>query len=186
MKLTVTPTPLAGLFQIEPAVHEDARGFFCETWNRRDFEQAGLAGDFVQDNHSKSRRGALRGLHYQQPHPQVKLARVIAGEVFDAVVDVRRGSPTFGRAWWTTLSAANRRMLWIPVGFAHGFVTVSETAEFLYKCSDFYSPADERGILWSDPALAIPWPVKEPLVSAKDAALPKLADVSADAFPTAR
>ncbi len=174
--MKVIPTDFPGLFVLEPVVHEDARGFFFEFYQRRRFEEAGLTADFVQDNHSRSSRGTVRGLHYQEPHAQVKLARVIHGEAFDAVVDIRRGSPTFGKAFWTTLSAANRRMLWIPTGFAHGFCALSEAVEFLYKCSDYYVREDEHGILWNDPQLAIPWPVDRPLLSAKDAAHPRLAD----------
>jgi dTDP-4-dehydrorhamnose 3,5-epimerase len=173
----LVPTAIPGVVVIESDVHEDARGFFTETWHRRRFEEAGLTADFVQDNHSRSRRGALRGLHFQRPHEQVKLARVIAGEVFDVVVDVRKGSPTFGKAVWETLSAANRKQLWIPAGFAHGFLTLSETADFLYKCSDYYSPADEKGVLWNDPALAIPWPLADVVVSEKDRKLPRLAEL---------
>ena len=176
--MKVVATPLAGVFLIEPAVHTDPRGFFMETWHRKRFAEAGLDSEFVQDNHSKSTRGALRGLHFQQPHAQVKLVRVVQGEVFDACVDVRRGSPTFGQAYWTTLSAENRRQMWIPAGFAHGFVTTSETAEFVYKCSDFYSQKDERGVRWNDPALAIPWPIADPIVTNKDATLPLLRDLT--------
>lgn len=176
--MKVVATPLAGVFLIEPAVHADSRGFFMETWHRKRFAEAGLESDFVQDNHSRSNRGALRGLHFQEPHAQVKLVRVVQGEVFDVCVDVRRGSPTFGKAYWATLSAENRTQMWIPAGFAHGFVTTSETAEFVYKCSDFYSAKDERGIRWNDPALAIPWPVKDPIVSKKDESLPFLKDLT--------
>ena len=176
--MKVVATPLAGVFLIEPAVHTDPRGFFMETWHRKRFAEAGLDSEFVQDNHSRSTRGALRGLHFQQPHAQVKLVRVVQGEVFDACVDVRRGSPTFGQAYWTTLSAENRRQMWIPAGFAHGFVTTSETAEFVYKCSDFYSQKDERGVRWNDPALAIPWPIADPIVTNKDATLPLLRDLT--------
>lgn len=176
--MKVVATPLAGVFLIEPAVHEDARGFFMETWHRKRFAEAGLDSDFVQDNHSRSTRGALRGLHFQDPHAQVKHVRVVQGEVFDVCVDVRRGSPTFGKAFWATLSAENRTQMWIPAGFAHGFVTTSETAEFVYKCSDFYSAKDEKGIRWNDPSLAIPWPVKDPIVSTKDQSLPYLRDLT--------
>jgi dTDP-4-dehydrorhamnose 3,5-epimerase len=169
------PTGLPGVVLIEPTVHADARGFFYESYRKDLFAANGLTTELVQDNHSKSARGTLRGLHWQaEPHAQVKLCRATAGEVFDVVVDVRTGSPTFGKWTSATLSAENKRMIWIPAGFAHGFQVTSDTAEFLYKTSDFYSPADERGVLWSDPSLAIPWPIKDPIVSSKDAKLPAL------------
>lgn len=177
------PTELPGLVVVEPTVHGDDRGMFMETWHRRRFAEAGLEAEFVQDNHSRSRKGALRGLHYQHPRGQVKLCRVIAGEVFDVCVDVRRGSPTFGKVSCTTLSAENHRMLWIPAGFAHGFYVLGENTEFVYKCSDFYAPETERGILWNDPALAIPWPAGTPVLSPKDAAHPRLADVPPEHLP---
>ena len=159
---------------IEPRVFEDERGFFFEAWNERTFAEAGLETRFVQDNHSRSARGTLRGLHFQlPPHEQGKLVRVVRGEVFDVAVDVRRGSPRFGSWAGFRLSEANRRMAWIPPGFAHGFYVLSEVADFLYKCTDFYSSADERTIRWDDPDLAIDWPLIEgcpPVLSAKDAA----------------
>lgn len=161
-------TDLPGVVVVEPSAPEDVRGWFMETYHRQRFAAAGLAAEFVQDNHSRSSRGTLRGLHFQHPHGQVKLLRVVRGEVFDACVDVRQGSPTFGRAFWTTLSEENRRQLWVPAGFAHGFCVVSESADLVYKASDFYSPGDERGISWDDPALGIPWPVERPLLSARD------------------
>ena len=176
-------TRLAGLVLLAPAVHGDERGFFMETFREETWAEHGVTGPFVQDNHSRSVRGTLRGLHFQYPHGQVKLVRVVRGEVFDACVDVRRGSPTFGRAFWTVLSDENRRQMWIPAGFAHGFCVLSETADFVYKCSDFYSPADDRGILWNDPSLGIPWPAQDPLVSAKDARLPRLAEVTFELPP---
>lgn len=181
--MNVVPTPLAGLFVIEPKVHADERGSFSETWRADRFAAAGLTAEFVQDNESLSKRGVLRGLHYQHPNGQLKLCRVTKGEVFDAVVDLRRGSPTFGKSFTTTLSATNARQLWIPAGFAHGFCALTDEATFLYKVTTTYSPGDERGILWSDPALGIAWPIASPLVSAKDAALPRLADVAASALP---
>ncbi len=155
---------------IQPRVFEDERGFFLESYQKERFTKAGLPFEFVQDNHSFSRQGVLRGLHYQIQQPQGKLVRVIAGEVFDVAVDIRRSSPTFGR--WTSaiLSAANHTILWIPPGFAHGFFVLSEQAEVLYKATDYYAPQWERTILWNDPALAIDWPVgPTPIVSAKDA-----------------
>ncbi|MET0205173.1 MAG: dTDP-4-dehydrorhamnose 3,5-epimerase, partial [Casimicrobiaceae bacterium] len=164
-----TPTAIPDVILIEPAVFGDARGFFFESWNRRDFEAAGLAVDFVQDNHSRSARNVLRGLHYQIEHAQGKLVRVIAGEVLDVAVDLRKSSPTFGRHVVMTLSGADRRMLWIPPGFAHGFLVLSETAEFLYKTTDYWFPSDERTLLWSDPALNIAWPLDgAPTLAAKD------------------
>jgi dTDP-4-dehydrorhamnose 3,5-epimerase len=176
-------TDLPGVMLVEPTVYEDPRGWFMESYHRERFVEAGLVERLVQDNHSRSVRGTLRGLHFQYPRGQVKLVRVVRGEVFDACVDVRRGSPTFGRAFWTVLSDENRRQMWIPAGFAHGFCVLSETADFVYKCSDFYSAADDRGILWNDPSLGIPWPVQDPLVSEKDARLPRLADVTFELPP---
>ncbi|MDQ2916965.1 MAG: dTDP-4-dehydrorhamnose 3,5-epimerase [Casimicrobiaceae bacterium] len=169
--MRVEPTSLPDVLSIEPGVFEDTRGFFLESWNRRAFLEAGIDADFVQDNHSRSRHGVLRGLHYQIEHAQGKLVRVIAGEVFDVAVDLRRSSPTFGRHVAMNLSADNRRMLFIPPGFAHGFVVVSEVAEFLYKTTDYWYPAHERTLLWNDPALAVAWPEGiEPALAAKDAA----------------
>ena len=153
-------TPLQDAFIIEPTIHGDARGFFLETWNRRTFREMGLDLDFVQDNHSKSRHGILRGLHYQTENTQGKLVRATAGEVFDVIVDMRKSSPTFGRWHGFTLSAENQHMLWVPPGFAHGFYVVSEFAEFLYKCTDYYNPKAEVSLRWDDPSLAIDWPLK--------------------------
>lgn len=170
MKFTATDIP--GLIVIEPKVFADARGFFMETWQEQVFRDHGLDVHFVQDNHSRSARGVLRGLHYQVQRPQGKLVRVVVGEVFDVAVDLRAGSPTFGRWHAERLSADNRKMLWIPPGFAHGFYVLSEMAESLYKCTDFYQPQYERCLKWDDPELAIPWPLMDgesPLVSAKDA-----------------
>ncbi len=177
------PTAIAEVLVIEPAVFGDARGFFYESWNRRAFSAlVGRDVDFVQDNHSASARNVLRGLHYQVRQPQGKLVRVIAGEVFDVAVDVRRSSPTFGRWVGERLSAQNRRMLWVPPGFAHGFVVLSEMAEFLYKATDYYAPEHERSLLWSDPAIGIVWPIRgAPTLKPKDAAAPVLAD--AETYP---
>ena len=180
--MRITPTSIPDVKLIEPEVFGDARGFFFESWNRRDFEAAGVTADFVQDNHSRSQRNVLRGLHYQIEHAQGKLVRVVEGEVFDVAVDLRRSSPRFGRWSSALLSAANRRMLWIPPGFAHGFLVVSDAAEFLYKTTDYWYPQHERSLLWSDPALGIRWPLSgAPLVAAKDAAGRTLAQ--ADAYP---
>ena len=165
------PTAIPDVLLLEPRVFGDARGFFYESWNRRSFAELGIDIDFVQDNHSKSQRNVLRGLHYQIEHAQGKLVRVAAGEVYDVAVDLRRSSPTFGQWVGFTLSASDRRMAWIPSGFAHGFCVTSESAEFLYKTTDYWSPAHERTLLWNDPQLAIPWPLTgEPLLAAKDAA----------------
>lgn len=170
--MKVTATGLAGLTLIEPQVHVDSRGYFFESFNQRMFEEAlGRPMRFVQDNHSLSQRGVLRGLHYQVAHPQGKLVRVISGEVFDVSVDLRRSSPTFGKWYGVILSAENKRSIWIPEGFAHGFLTLSAQAESLYKITDYWSPGDERCIAWNDPDLAIDWPLSTPpILSSKDAA----------------
>jgi dTDP-4-dehydrorhamnose 3,5-epimerase len=172
MPYTVIPTNLPEVLILEPKVFGDARGFFFESFNARDFAQCtGLDVQFVQDNHSKSAQGVLRGLHYQIQHPQGKLVRVTQGEVFDVAVDMRKSSPTFGQWAGVVLSAENKRQLWVPPGFAHGFVVTSESAEFLYKTTDYWYPEFERSLLWSDPALGISWPVQgEPQLAAKDKA----------------
>ena len=177
------PTRIPGVVILEPKVFGDERGFFFESYNRRAFREAtGLDPDFVQDNHSRSARGVLRGLHYQVKRAQGKLVRVVAGEVWDAVVDLRRSSPTFGKWMGVTLSAANRRMLWVPEGFAHGFMVTSDAAEFLYKTTDYYAPEHERSLLWNDPALAIAWPLQgEPILKPGDANGTPLA--RAETFP---
>jgi len=162
-------TALQDAVLIEPTVHGDARGFFLESWNRRTFLDMGLDLDFVQDNHSKSRQGILRGLHYQTENTQGKLVRVTAGEVFDVIVDLRKSSSSFGRWQGFTLSESNRHMLWVPPGFAHGFYVVSESAEFLYKCTDYYNPKADVSLRWDDPMLAINWPLV-------NGALPSLSD----------
>lgn len=167
------PTEIPDVIVVEPRVFGDERGFFLETWERRKFAAAGIDADFVQDNHSASCRHVLRGLHYQLARPQGKLVRVVVGEVFDVAVDLRSTSPTFGKWVGLHLSAENKRILWIPPGFAHGFLTLSERAEFVYKCTDYYDPTSERSLLWNDPKLGIAWPLPAgatPLVSAKDAA----------------
>jgi dTDP-4-dehydrorhamnose 3,5-epimerase len=176
-------TALPGVFVIEPKVFGDERGFFFESFNRRAFAAAvGVDPDFVQDNHSRSRKGVLRGLHYQILQPQGKLVRVVAGEVLDVVVDVRRSSPGFGRAITVRLSAANHRQVWVPPGFAHGFVVLSESADFLYKTTDYYAPQHERAVRWNDPALGIDWEIDfEPTLSAKDRDAPLLVD--AEVYP---
>lgn len=170
--MNIIRTDIPDVLIVEPKVFGDARGFFFESYNQRRFEElTGLSLNFVQDNHSRSARGVLRGLHYQVKQPQGKLVRVIAGEVFDVAVDLRRSSPTFGKSVGVTLSADNHRQLWIPPGFAHGFLVTSDTADFVYKATDYYAPEYERSVLWNDPALAIPWPLQgDPLLSAKDKA----------------
>lgn len=180
--MRVVPTTLPDVLLIEPSVFGDQRGFFFESWNRRAFSEAGVEAEFVQDNHSRSGHNVLRGLHYQIEHAQGKLVRVCAGAVFDVAVDIRRSSPTFGRWVGMELSAENRRMLWIPPGFAHGFLVMSDSAEFLYKTTDYWYPEHERTLLWNEPALAIEWPLDgPPTVAAKDAAGRPLA--SADLYP---
>lgn len=166
--MKVSKTKLEGVLLIEPTVYEDERGFFFESYNFRRYAEHGIRTNFVQDNHSRSVKNTLRGLHYQINPGQDKLVRVIVGEVFDVAVDIRFGSPTFGQWVGYYLSAENKLQMYIPVGFAHGFCVVSEVAEFEYKCSDYYSPQDERGIMWNDPDLGIDWPVKNPILSPKD------------------
>ncbi len=177
--MNVLETALPGVLIIEPKVFGDDRGFFYESWNEREFARAtGVDLRFVQDNHSRSRRGVLRGLHYQIRQPQGKLVRVVRGEVFDVAVDLRRSSPHFGRWFGLSLSEANRRQLWVPPGFGHGFLVVSEFAECLYKTTDYYAPEHERSLLWNDPQVGVDWPLDgiEPLLSAKDAAGVPLAE----------
>ena len=176
--MKIHPTALAEVKLIEPRVFGDDRGFFLESWNARAFAEAGLDLAFVQDNHSRSAKGVLRGLHYQIVEPQGKLVRVTAGAVFDVAVDLRRSSPAFGRWTGHVLSDANKHMLWVPPGFAHGFLVLSDSADFLYKCTSFYAPAHERSLAWDDPAIGIEWPLDgtAPTLSGKDAAAPKLAE----------
>jgi len=166
----ITETRLPGVLLIEPDVFGDHRGYFMESWNRRRYGEAGLDRDFVQDNLSLSRRGILRGLHYQWPQPQGKLVQVLQGAVFDVAVDIRRGSPTFGQWVGYELSADNHLQLFVPEGFAHGFCVLSEQALFAYKCTDFYNPDTEHSLLWNDPDIGIEWPLTDPLLSDKDAA----------------
>ena len=167
--MKIVPTEIPDVVLIEPKVFGDERGFFYESWNRRALRELGVDVEFVQDNHSKSARNVLRGLHYQVEHPQGKLVRAIAGEVYDVAVDLRRTSPSFGKAVGFTLSAENKRMVWIPPGFAHGFCVLSEFAEFVYKTTDYWYPEFERSILWNDPKLNITWPTGgEPSLAAKD------------------
>ena len=176
--MNVIPTAIPDVLILEPKVFGDQRGFFFESFNAREFEQlTGLKREFVQDNHSRSARNVLRGLHYQIRNPQGKLVRVVSGEVFDVAVDIRKGSPTFGHWAGALLSADNKRQMWVPEGFAHGFVVLSESAEFLYKTTDYWYPEHERCIIWNDPQLAIEWPIDgEPLLAKKDADGTLLAD----------
>jgi dTDP-4-dehydrorhamnose 3,5-epimerase len=177
-------TAIPDVVVIEPRIFADERGFFLESWERSKFAKGGIDLDFVQDNHSRSSQWVLRGLHYQIRKPQGKLVRVVEGEVFDVAVDLRRSSSTFGRWVGERLSSQNQRMLWVPPGFAHGFLVLSQTADFLYKCTDFYDKASERSLAWNDPALSIEWPLPsgiEPVISAKDADAPGLN--RADTYP---
>jgi dTDP-4-dehydrorhamnose 3,5-epimerase len=176
-------TSLPGVCLIEPEVHGDERGFFFESYHRLKFAEMGITDDFVQDNHSKSVKGTLRGLHYQLHHPQSKLCRVVEGVVLDVVLDIRRGSPHFGKCERAVLSAENKRLIYIPEGFAHGFVVLSETAEFLYKCSDFYYREDERGVAWDDPEIGIDWGVRDPILSDRDRQHPRLSIISLEDLP---
>ena len=176
-------TSLPGVYELRPVVHRDSRGSFLETYHHAKFAEFGIKDTYLQDNHSISTRGTLRGLHYQLHHPQAKLCRVIEGEALDVVVDIRLGSPHFGR--WTSvhLCAKTQNQIYVPVGFAHGFLALTETVQFLYKCSDYYAPSDEHGILWNDPMLAINWGSATPVLSQRDANNPKLADVQRQFLP---
>ena len=170
-KFKFTKADIEGLYVIEPTVYGDNRGYFMETYNFNDFKEAGLDMEFVQDNQSKSKKGVLRGLHFQKKHPQGKLVRVIKGVVFDVAVDIRKGSKTYGKWFGVTLSEENKKQFYIPCGFAHGFLVLSDEAEFCYKCTDFYHPEDEGGIAWDDPDIGIKWPlgsIKEIILSEKD------------------
>ena len=175
--MRVTETPLAGVLLIEPKVFGDARGFFFESFNSVRYREAGIAADFVQDNVSFSSRGVLRGLHFQNPSPQGKLVSVLVGAVFDVAVDLRVGSPTFGKWFGATLDADNKRQLYVPPGFAHGFCVTSDTALFAYKCTGFYDPAAEGGVIWNDPDIGIEWPATMPVLSDKDQKYPRLREI---------
>ena len=179
----VLPTDLPGVLLVEPVVHRDGRGFFVETYHADRYREQGIPGPFVQDNHSRSTAGTLRGLHLQVRHPQGKLIRAIEGEVFDVAVDVRRGSPTFGRWVAVTLSAENFRQVYIPPGFAHGFCVVSPVAQVEYKCTELYDRGGEIGVVWNDPAIGIAWPVAQPLLSERDSRHPTLAELG-DTLPS--
>ncbi|RJQ84045.1 MAG: dTDP-4-dehydrorhamnose 3,5-epimerase [Desulfobacteraceae bacterium] len=181
--MNIIPTSLKEVLILEPRVFGDQRGYFLETYQRRRYAEAGIGAEFVQDNISFSRQRTLRGLHFQHPNDQDKLVQVMEGEIFDVAVDVRRGSPTFGQSVAVTLSAGTHRQLFIPRGFAHGFCVLSPTALFMYKCSDFYAPPHEAGICWDDPDLKIAWPLKDPVLSERDRAFPRLRDIPADRLP---
>ena len=183
--MKVHQTRLPGVLLIEPVVHGDTRGFFLETFRENALAEHGITTPFVQDNHSRSVQGVLRGMHYQLEQPQGKLVRVARGRVLDVAVDIRRGSPHFGQSFAVELDDIDHRQLYIPPGFAHGFLVLSEVADFIYRCTDYYHPASEGGVRWDDPALEIPWPTLDaPLrVSDKDARLPRLADIAADRLP---
>jgi dTDP-4-dehydrorhamnose 3,5-epimerase len=177
--MKVIETALPGVLIIEPKLIGDQRGFFVETFQARRYREAGISLDFVQDNHSRSRRGVLRGMHAQATHPQGKLVRVARGEVFDVAVDINPRSPHFGKWVGVTLSDANGRQFWVPPGYAHGFAVISELADFEYKCTDYYHPEDEIGVAWNDPEVGIDWPIDNPALSEKDQRLPALADIRA-------
>lgn len=176
-------TSLPGVYELRPVIHRDSRGSFIETYHQEKFAGLEISERFLQDNHSISSLGTLRGLHYQFPHAQAKLCRVIEGEALDVAVDIRVGSPHFGK--WTAirLSAAAQNQMYIPAGFAHGFLALTRTVQFLYKCSDYYSPSDEHGILWNDPDLAIDWGIVDPALSARDARNPRLVELAKDMLP---
>jgi len=182
--MKINKTNLEGVLHIEPKVFGDARGFFLETYNRERYMASGFPDvAFVQDNHSRSSKGVLRGLHFQVNHPQGKLVQVTSGSVFDVAVDIRLGSPTFGQWYGCVLSEENHHQLWVPPKFAHGFCVLSESADFLYKCTDYYRPDDESGLLWNDAEVGINWPLKEPLLSDKDRALLPLSDIDSSLLP---
>lgn len=181
--MNVVETELPGVLLVEPATYRDERGWFRESWHLDRYREAGLPARFVQDNVSRSHRGVLRGLHYQEPQPQGKLVSVLEGEVFDVAVDIRRGSPTFGRWVGYALSAESGRQLYVPEGFAHGFVVLSEVAVFAYRCTAYYRPEAEGTVRWDDPEVGIEWPVERPRLSARDAAAPALAEIPPERLP---
>ncbi len=184
--MRVIETPLDGCVVIEPSVHGDPRGFFYESFNARTFSEAGFELEFVQTNVSRSARGVLRGLHYQWPNPQGKLVSVVEGEVYDVAVDIRVGSPSFGQWTAAILSAENKRHFWVPEGFAHGFVVLSENATFIYQCTAFYDRASDAGIRWNDGTIAVDWPIAQPVLSEKDQQTPFLAEIPRDKLPSFR
>ena len=181
--MKILQTDLEGVLVVEPLVFNDKRGFFMEAYHKEKYAKLGISIDFIQDNLSFSSAGTLRGLHYQHPHGQAKLVQVLDGHVFDVTVDIRSGSPTFGKWFGINLSDENRKQVFVPEGFAHGFCVLSDTVLFSYKCSDLYAPDCEGGVLWSDPDIGIEWPVKEPVLSEKDAKYPRLKDVEVGRLP---
>ena len=181
--MNVRKTKLAGVVVLEPDVFSDERGYFLETWNSKRYLDVSIEDCFVQDNISFSKKGVLRGLHYQYPQSQAKLVQVLSGEVVDVAVDIRKDSPTFGQWISEVLSEANHRQMYIPSGFAHGYCVINETALFSYKCTDFYNPASEGGIIWNDPDIKIVWPTEEPMLSDKDSSFPKLSDIPPEKLP---
>lgn len=181
--MEVTETPLPGVLLLHPRVFRDDRGSFVETWREARYAELGLPRAFVQDNAAMSRRGVIRGLHYQHPEPQGKLVTVLEGEVFDVVVDVRRGSPTFGEWHGATLRADSGTQLWVPEGFAHGYAALSERALLIYKCTRVYDPGGDRAVRWDDPEIGIEWPVQEPALSEKDAAAPRIVEIEEANLP---
>ena len=183
MTLKFTETSLAGVILIEPTVFEDDRGFFMETFHSEKYAEMGIKKPFLQDNHSYSRRGTLRGLHYQLGNPQGKLVYVVTGEIFDVAVDIRTGSPDFGKWTGNLLSEKNKHQLYVPEGFAHGFCVLSENADVIYKCTDHYAPGDEYGVFWADNAIDIKWPMERPILSKKDSENPLLADIDGSHLP---
>jgi dTDP-4-dehydrorhamnose 3,5-epimerase len=183
MTLKFTEKSLPGVLLVEPTVFEDGRGFFMETFHLQKYAEIGIPGPFRQDNHSHSRRGTLRGLHYQLKNPQGKLVYVVKGEIFDVAVDIRRGSPAFGKWSGELLSEKNKRQLYVPEGFAHGFCVLSETADVIYKCTDLYAPGDEYGVFWADDTIDIDWPMKDPVLSEKDSKNPVLKDIEEAHLP---
>ena len=184
MAIRSTETSIPGVLIIEPQVFHDDRGFFLETFHSNKYVEGGIDRAFVQDNHSHSQFGTLRGLHYQLGHAQGKLIYVVRGEIFDVAVDIRKGSPFFGKWVGVTLSAENKHLLYVPEGFAHGFCVVSETADVIYKCTDVYSPKDEGGVFWADPEVGINWPVETPILSEKDSRYSKLSEIPEELLPT--
>ncbi len=183
MNLEKLETPLPGVWELRPKVFSDSRGFFMETYHHQRYAELGIRDTFVQDNHSSSQKGTLRGLHYQLRQPQAKLCRVVEGQALDVVVDIRKGSPTFGKWTSVVLSADLRNQLYFPAGFAHGFLALTERTQFLYKCSDYYAPGDEHGILWNDSDLKIDWMIDAPLLSDRDRQHPMLSQVPEDLLP---
>jgi len=183
MPLECSSSAIPSIILVEPKVFEDERGFFLETYHLKKYRSKGIAPVFVQDNHSRSQKGTLRGLHYQLKNPQGKLVYVVTGEIFDVAVDIRRGSPSFGQWCGAILSESNKHQMYLPEGFAHGFCVLSETADVMYKCTDLFDPTDEYGIVWNDPTAAIDWPIDDPVLSSRDSQNPRLADVPVEHLP---